>query len=325
MGAATPIPLQANPASLLGVLSGAPDGSLIELASGTYHLDLSGHSHVTPVRLVPASGAGPVFNKLLVSHCSGFKFHDLGFAAVDPAVRFPFQVSNSTDVVFKGGYFVGEEAYTQSDTAPIGLNVSHSSGVKVDGVGFSLLCQGINHDHCVDLQVLSSILHDLHLRGVAGGASSLTIQGCTFHTFTPTPNALHPDVIFVWTSPTEQGGGPININGNTIYRGNGIPIQGIMVSGTENGPINGVSIGGNRISGMDWNSLCVFGSKSVAVTNNTVTSFDDKTDCRIEVPAGSALNGNASMRYVIEGQKFSASAPTGNRLNIAVPATVSPV
>ncbi|HEV2363660.1 MAG TPA: right-handed parallel beta-helix repeat-containing protein [Caulobacteraceae bacterium] len=303
-------------------LERARDGDTIALPPGTYAGNLI--ADVNFAHGVTVTSADPdnpaVLNDLTVTHSAGITFRGLSFQVPVPAPsKTPFTVKGASErVAFVSDRFLGDPVFLHDDKGPRGLFIRGSSDISVTGSDFTQLTVGIEHDNDRDLTISDNYFHELHLRGIAGGGTNgLNITHNRFTGFFPNPKGLHPDVIFIWTTPAEEGGDRINISGNTIWRGDGAFVQGIMVSGTVSQrrggpPITNLTIDGNKVYGMDFNGLRVAGVENLAITNNQVVGYCDRLSKIVAggVKGAQTIKGNRAQRFNVGG--FNAFPPAGN-------------
>ncbi|MBW8816054.1 MAG: right-handed parallel beta-helix repeat-containing protein [Caulobacterales bacterium] len=282
-------------AQLTAALATAHGGDTIQLASGSYSgLSISGLNIAGGVTITSADAAHEAsIVGLKVSGSSGLAFRGLDFSALPSAGSNAFTVNGSHDIQFDQLHFHGSlDSNPGNDTA--GLLIQSSSNVLVSNSTFEQLYWGLAHLNDSGLIVQGNTFHDLRMDGVRGGGSSyVTIENNNFSSFHPNTGD-HADAIQFWTTGTTAAGHDIVIANNEIHRGTGAATQGIfMKDEVGNLAYQHVTISGNLVSGMQYNSIYVTHGADITATNNYVQGFTDmKSWIRLDYTTGGTVTGN---------------------------------
>lgn len=283
-------------------LQTAQPGDTIYLAPGTYNdvrirntgpLDISISSLDTEDQAVVTG--------LDVSNAQGLHFSNITFSAAEGDNNC-FQVSSSSDITFSGVVVHGPDNIgSGNEVSP--FMVRASNDITIVDSEFYNLHNAAKFDDVDGLLISGNSFHDIRCDGVrGGGVSNAVITNNVFTDFYPIDTGGpgdHPDAIQFWSTNQDEPGRNITISDNLVYRGNGLPIQGIFIRDTRDQmPFEDVNVSGNVILGGLYNGVSVDGVVGGEVTNNLVIGFpDQRSFLRVIMENEFLVEGNFATSY----------------------------
>lgn len=305
----------ASAAALNAALKGASAGDTILLAPGTYAgVSASFLNFSQPVTIASLNADQPAtITSLKVTSSSGLVFRDLDMQVLSTGGDNPFQVARSQNVVLTQlsvhGSLDGDPTNDRS-----AFLIRDSQNVTVSDSEFHDLLIGLGHLNTERLTIEGNTFKTIQLDGIRGGGSSfITIRGNTFSDFHPKAGD-HADAIQFWTTNTTTSAHDIVVLDNLFFRGDGRPasasMQGIFFNdevGTL--PYQRVTIEGNTLLGLNYNSIVVLHGEDVTVRNNVVASFPDlKARIWLDKVDGAVVAGNEATYFVLPASNTNLSS-----------------
>jgi hypothetical protein len=251
-----------TPQTYSAKVQAAQPGDVILLGDGDYGtLDLDGKTFAEPgIRIEAKPGAKAVFSGLSLQDSTGIE------------VR-------------------GVEVAIQS--SPYGVNVQHSSRIRLSGLNIHSLGALANAAMFRDSDDLSLTDSDIHEVGtgvnflevnrvkiagnrfinvqsdaIRGAGSYIEVVGNSGSSFHPAEGD-HPDFIQLWGSSTGVTTGNV-IKDNVFERGAGAVVQGIFIEDNQN-----IAITGNAMAGTMYNGISLSGIKGALIADNFVQGYTD--------------------------------------------------
>lgn len=261
-------------------IQNAGPGDIVYLAPGTYDtltLRNAGDLDITIASLDSENPA--VITGLRLSETDGVRFSNLIFEAAEGDNNC-FSVSSADDITFSGVVFRGpDNVGSGEEVSP--LMIRSSTNITVVDSEFYHVQHGLKLLDVDGLFISGNSFHDIRCDGIrGGGVSNAVITNNTFTDFFPINtggSGDHPDAIQLWSTNQDEPGRNITISDNLIYRGDGLPIQGVFIRDTrDNMPFEDVTVSGNVILGGLYNGVSVDGVIGGEVTGNLVIGFPDQ-------------------------------------------------
>jgi parallel beta-helix repeat protein len=314
-------------AQLYQALANATGGETIQLAGGDYgKLALSTYSSFdvdfpSNVTITSADPLNPArFSGLSLTSVSNLTIDgvvcDYTFKPGDPLYTAPFKVYGSHDVVIRNSTFDGDlasglSAADDGYAAGIGLSISKSTGITVEGNDISSFYRGITVFDSTGIDIAGNDLHEMRSDGMNfSQVADVTIEANHIHDFhTAGGSGDHPDMIQFWTAGTTKPSTDIVIRGNVLDLGEGTWTQSIfmgneLVSQGLAGPemfYQNVTIDGNVIVNGQSHGITLGQTNGLVIQQNSVLHSDgsnpDGADNSVEIPAinVSAASTNVSI------------------------------
>jgi Right handed beta helix region len=317
-----------TPAQLESAVANAKDGETITLKPGVYPQIVIAKAHfaraVTFTSMDPEHAA--VLAGLKIRDSSGLVFDRLELTTIGSDDNYAAsRIQDSQQLTFSHMNVHGDVSGTPGDQLQ-GFYILASSNVTVSGSDFHHLRAALVESRDDGLKVVGNEFHDLSKGGVEMvGDSDVTISDNVFTNF-QTSAKVHGDAIQIFTTGSTASAHDLTIERNLIYRGSGVPAQGIFVTDEiKKYPYHNVTIDDNAIIGDDWNSICLSRADgAVHITRNIVASWTG-TDVvkggttnfigwiRVDgiAPAGFVETGNRAQAYLYDGKAVGIS-PAGN-------------
>ena len=280
----------------------ASAGDTIYLAAGTYDtvwLRNLGDLDLTIASLDDSDPA--IVTGLRLSGTSGVTFEGLVFEAAEGANNC-FSVSGADDVHFSNVVVRGpDNVGTGEEVSP--FMIRSSTNVSVTGSEFYQVKHALALLDVDGLVVSGNSFHDIRCDGVrGGGVSNALITNNMFSDFSPINtggSGDHPDAIQLWSTAQDEPGRNITISDNLIYRGDGLPMQGIFIRDTFNNlPFENLTITGNVVLGGLYNGISVGGVIGGELTNNVVIAMDGQRSwIRVGADTDFVIEDNVATRY----------------------------
>lgn len=292
----------ASAAALNAALKSAQAGDTVLLAPGTYSaVAANGLTFATAVTVASADPANPaVITSMTLSGSAGLTFRSLDLRVDYAGGENPFQILSSKLIRLEDSQIHGSlDGNPGNDRAA--LLVRDSQDVTVTGSNFRDLYIGVSHLNNARLTIENNTFADIRMDGIRGAGSSwVTIRGNQFTDFQPATGD-HADAIQFWTTGTATPAHDIVISGNLLTRGDGSPaVQGIFFGDEARIPPERVTIEGNLVAGLSYNSLAVYGGKDVTIRDNVVLSFPDaKAWIRLTRVDGATVDANETTYVVV--------------------------
>ena len=243
----------------------------------------------------------PVVTGLRVSGSNGIVFSGLVFEAGE-GDRNAFTVSGSDDVHFSGVVVRGPNNIgSGEEVSP--FMIRSSTNVSVTDSEFYQVKNALALLDVDGIVVSGNSFHDVRCDGVrGGGVSNAVISNNVFMDFYPIDtggSGDHPDAIQFWSTAQDEPGRNITISDNLIYRGDGLPMQGIFIRDTYNNlPFENLTITGNVVLGGLYNGISVGGVTGGELANNIVIAMDDQRSwIRVGADTDFAIENNFASRY----------------------------
>ncbi len=253
-----------------------PDGVSLKLEPGDYvGLDLSGIDTTNGVSISSLDPLNPArLADVNLAGSANFVFEDIEFRADSNAEAFWGQyivrVESSTDISFTNSSFEGGPGMMNEGL--FGLYVNKSSGIEVTGSEFTNTERGALITESDNLIISGNYIHDLQSDGFDFvGVQDVAIDGNTFESFYPVEGD-HADFIQFWLVGSAEGTENIQITNNLMTQSDGLPVQGIFITGSDTLPNNNFVIENNVISQSAYHGITVMGVDGLELNNNTVLS-----------------------------------------------------
>lgn len=289
-----------NSLGLMGALSVAKAGDVIQLAAGSY----------APIKIIGVNPTGQVtitsqdpdhlanLQGLNLQNSQNLTFRGLEFSVNPTGGDSQFVVNGAQNIVFDQLNMHGSLNNNAQDDVR-GLLVRFSTNVSVTNSEFQQLKVGVAHDHVTNIDVSNNYFHNLRSDGVQGGGSQhVTISQNYFTNFDPVAGD-HPDAIQFWTTNTTRPGTDIVVTGNIISRGAGEPMQGVFLRDElTTMTYQRVTVTDNLVVGALYNGIAVNNAKDVVVTGNTVAGLvDQQSWVGVLYSTNVTLSGNTATKY----------------------------
>lgn len=264
--------------ALMNAVQFAVDGDIIKLAPGTYSgIILRNASFANGITITSADPNAPAtITDLTVNGSDGLTFSNLNLTNTGN-INIAFRFSGSTNLTLDNLNVSGVAGSAAAMNAQLML-IRDSSHVQLTNSEFSNGWHGVSILNTDFATVQNNYFHDLRTDGVRGGGNSdYTIRGNVFTSFHPAPGD-HADAIQLWTTQTTQSASNIIIEANVVMRGNGSPIQGILmgdVSGVL--PFKNVLVAQNVVAGGMFNGIAVHSVINGYIADNVVQAFADQS------------------------------------------------
>lgn len=305
-----------NVAQLNSALKAAQAGDTIQLAAGTYTgVSAVGLDFASDVTVTSADANRPAtITSVNVNGSSGIAFRDLEFRVDYAAGDNPIQIVGSDHITLANSSIHGSlDGNPGNDRAA--MLVKDSQYVTVSDSVFQDLYIGLGHLNSDHLTIEGNRFTDIRMDGLRGGGSSwVTVTGNTFSDFHP-KSGDHPDAIQFWTANTTTAAHDIVISDNILMRGDGTGLvpQGIFFGNEASLPYERVTIEGNLVVGLTYNSIAVYGGTDVTIRDNAVVGFTDiKARIRLDGVHGATVSDNEATYLVVTTSTD--IAQTGNKV-----------
>jgi hypothetical protein len=286
----------------------AQSGDVLSLACGTYAMpNLQSRKFSPPLVITSADPTcKAVIQGMKLANVSGVTFTGLELETytetgpVDP--YYAFRLGGCAQITFDHDYIHGDPAL-----APVAqINAFYPSGcqgVAFNDDAFVNLNAGLNVQKSTGLHVERSYFGRMAKGAMEIGGTSYVDIGDNWITDFETGSGTHGDGIQIFTFGETAPAHDINIHGNLITRGAGVPAQGIFVQDeTKTLPFYNVNISDNAVIGEQWNSIMLNGATgSVQMTGNLVATWpgpDPVASPNVAAPFGyGTTNFNGYLRF----------------------------
>lgn len=272
------------------------DGDTILLKSGSYSgVIIRNMSFTEGVKITSVDPDNPaVLTDLLVTGSSGININHVNFRPANGALDYCFQVRGSNNVTIDSVHLVGISGDAGYNHSP--MMIRNSTNVAVTNSEFEHAWHGLNLLGNKGVTVSGNAFHDLRTDGVRGGGNSDIVISNNFFTDFHPKEGDHPDAIQFWTTNTTKSAENITITGNTVFAGQGDPIQGIfMRDEVGNLAYKNVTVANNFIVGTMYNGISLDRVASGRVENNIVAGLgDEKSWLMVKNSAGVSVSGNST-------------------------------
>ena len=291
-----------NNEQLSNFIANASPGDTIYLAGGTYDTVWIKNLGTLDIKIASLDESDPaVLTGLRMSGSSGVTFEGLVFSA--PAgVLHSFLVTGADDVHFSNVVVHGPDNMgSGAEVTP--FFIRSSTNVSVTGSEFYDVKNALLLLDVDGVEVSGNSFHDIRCDGVAGGGvSNALITNNVFTDFYPINtggSGDHPDAIQFWSTNQDEPGRNITISDNLIYRGNGLPMQGIFIRDTYSQlPFEDLTISGNVVLGGLYNAISVGGVNGGQLVDNIVIGMDgQKSWIRVGADTDFVIEDNFASHY----------------------------
>lgn len=287
--------------ALMTAMKTAPDGSIVQLAPGTYS-NISWKVppiHTAPITVTSADPAHPaILTDIWLDNAKGLFFTDLILQSTPPPSTidldsyFPFKFVDCFDLGFHRVKVQGTLDGKDNDGS--GLSFRGCSKTRITETEFQALVRcaafGVSGTAaspigCDDILIADNFVHDVRSDGFDfAQVSNVRILRNRLRNFRPHGGATpdHPDAFQFWTSGTIMPSHDILIEGNLIERGEGAYTQGIFIDNKDvdkTGKLHyeRVTLRDNLIIGSGYNGIRIAGIKSLTLDRNELITFIDDT------------------------------------------------
>lgn len=280
----------------------ASAGDTIYLAAGTYDTVWIRNLGDLDIKIASLDESNPaIVTGLRLSGSSGVTFEGLIFEAGEGANN-AFTVSGADDVHFSNVVVRGPDNIgSGEEVSP--FMIRSSTNVSVTDSEFYHAKHALALLDVEGLVISGNSFHDIRCDGVrGGGVSDALITNNMFTDFSPWNtggSGDHPDAIQLWSTAQDEPGRNITISDNLIYRGDGLPMQGIFIRDTYNNlPFENLTITGNVVLGGLYNGISVGGVIGGELTNNVVIAMDGQRSwIRVGSDTDFVIEDNVATRY----------------------------
>ncbi len=291
-----------NNEELSSFIANASAGDTIYLAGGTYNTVWIKSQGTLDIKIASLDESDPaILTGLRMSGSSGVTFEGLVFSA--PAgVLHSFLVTGADDVHFSNIVMHGPDNMgSGAEVTP--FFIRSSTNVSVTGSEFYDVKNALMLLDIDGIEISGNSFHDIRCDGVAGGGvSNALITNNVFTDFYPLNtggSGDHPDAIQFWSNNQDEPGRNITISDNLIYRGNGLPMQGIFIRDTYSEmPFEDLTISGNVVLGGLYNAISVGGVNGGQLVDNIVIGMDgQKSWIRVSADTDFVIEDNFASHY----------------------------
>lgn len=263
--------------ALMNAVQFAVDGDVIKLAPGTYsNIILRNANFANGITVTSADPNHPaVITDMKVRGSDGLTFSNLNLTNTGN-LNLAFQFSGASNLTLDNLTVSGVPGSAAAMNAQLML-IRDSNHVQLTNSEFSYGWHGVTILNTDFATVQSNYFHDLRTDGVRGGGNSdYTIRSNVFTSFHAAPGD-HSDAIQLWTTQTSQSASNIIIESNVVLRGNGTPMQGILIGDVSGSlPFYNVIIADNMIAGTLFNGISASSIKNGYIADNIVQAFADQ-------------------------------------------------
>lgn len=274
-----------NSTELLDALATATPGTTIELASGNYgDVILSGFRFTEAVTLRSQDRNAPaIFENVFVKNSSYLTFDAIAVHHVltegEPDWSGAFRINTSDHITVRSSEIFGTADGNHTNDGQ-GLLILDSSHITLDGNSFHDLKTGLAVGRSESVEILNNHYSDIRSDGVQiASVRDVSVEGNTFTNFRPAYHlGDHPDMIQVWNDGSFGDMTGIAIRNNTLTRGEGGDVQGILFQGATRqadgslaAPASHVVIEGNVIDGGASQGIWVSSVGQAQILNNVLT------------------------------------------------------
>lgn len=303
---AVPVTRVATLAALTTALKAAKADEVIELAAGEY----GGSS----LKGVVASGvtvraAGAKVTGLVLTACEGITFEGLS-ADLTAKGRVLLDGCKNIDLI----------GLTTRNATLYGVSIVRCDGVQVLNGDFADVKDGVHLLNSRRVVIRDSKFRRFRSDGVnMSGSSHVKVLFNDFADCIAGPTG-HPDAVQVQTTGADGPAEDIEIRGNKMHRGEGVPYQGAFATVQAGGEGHRkIIVTDNDMEGCSYNAVMLSNVDGFEVTGNRVQPYADR-DSRIQVDnsTNGKIEGNSSAVYQRNGGANVEVA--GNAPLVAIPA-----
>ncbi len=277
--------LVATAAELLNALANATPGTTIELASGNYgDVVLNGFRFTEAVTLRSQDPKTPaIFENVFVKDSSHLTFDHIDvhhvLAEGEPDWSGAFRINSSDHITIRSSAIYGTADGNHTNDGQ-GLLILDSSHIVLEGNTFHDLKTGLAVGRSESVEIQNNHFSDIRSDGVQiASVRDVAVEGNSFTNFRPAYQlGDHPDMIQVWNDGSFGAMSGITIRDNTLTRGEGGDVQGILFQGATrqaNGslaaPTSQVLIEGNVIDGGTSQGIWVSNVDQAQISHNVLT------------------------------------------------------